>query len=161
MNTKPFTILHLAALISVLLLGTTGANADERYTPVTDAVVKKECGACHMAFQPSMLPAKSWSRIMDGLADHFGEDASLDAATADHIKAYLVDNAADAGWWGGKFMRGLGDDAAPLRITETPYWLREHNKEVPASAWRDPRVKSKANCLACHRAADKGYYDDD
>jgi len=161
MTTSPSSIFMLAALVAALMLGATGARADERYTPVTDAVTKKECGACHMAFQPSMLPAKSWTRIMDGLTDHFGEDASLDAATVNHIKSYLVGNAADAGWWGGKFMRGLGDDAAPLRITETPYWLREHNKEVPASAWRDPRVKSKANCIACHRAAEKGYYDDD
>jgi len=137
------------------------AIADERYNPVKDQTTLKECGACHMAFQPQMLPAKSWEKIMDGLSDHFGEDASLDKETVAHLKKYHVENAANSKWWGGKFMRGLSDSSAPLRITETPYWVREHNEEVPKWAWNDPKVKSKANCLACHPRAVKGDYDDD
>ena len=149
------------ALASVVLLAATTVNADERYNPVDNKLVIDECGGCHMVFQPQMLPKKSWAKIMDGLSDHFGEDASIDAETARPISTYLQDNAADKGWFGGKFMRGLSDGAAPLRITETPYWVREHNEEVPARAWKDPRVKSKANCLACHKRANSGDYDDD
>ena len=26
----------------------------------------QECGSCHMAFAPAMLPAPSWQRIMNG-----------------------------------------------------------------------------------------------
>jgi len=156
MNSKTY----IAAAFLALAFGAP-AQADERYAPVRDQTVIKECGACHMVFQPQMLPAKSWSKIVDGLASHFGEDASLDADTARQIKAYLVKEAADAGWWGGKFMRGLSKTSAPLRITETPYWVHEHNEEVPQRAWSDPKVKSKANCLACHSRADKGNYDDD
>ncbi|NQV59879.1 MAG: cytochrome C [Alphaproteobacteria bacterium] len=156
MNSKTY----IAAAFLALAFGAP-AQADERYAPVLDQTVVKECGACHMVFQPQMLPAKSWSKIVDGLASHFGEDASLDADTARQIKAYLVKEAADAGWWGGKFMRGLSKTSAPLRITETPYWVHEHNEEVPQRAWSDPKVKSKANCLACHSRADKGNYDDD
>ena len=148
-------------VVALMLLAGTAAQADERYRPVQDQTVIKECGACHMAFQPQMLPKKSWRKIMAGLTDHFGEDASLSPAMTHSIEKYYVDNAANAGWWGGKFMRGLSDDAAPLRITETPYWVREHNHEVPARAWKDPKVKSKANCLACHRRANMGDYDDD
>ncbi len=58
-------------------------------------------------------------------------------------------------------MRGVRDDWTPLRITEIPYWVREHNEEVPNYAWSDPKVKSKANCVACHPRADMGNYDDD
>jgi hypothetical protein len=29
---------------------------------------------------------------------------------------------------------------------------------VPASIWKDPRVKSPANCGACHRGAEQGRY---
>ncbi len=152
--------LYLAAG-ALLLLASTTAKADERYSPVRDQTVIKECGACHMAFQPQMLPKKSWELIMTGLPDHFGEDASLDPKTVNHIRTYLTDNAADSSWWGGKFMRGLTKTSAPLRITNTPYWVREHNEEVPARAWKDPRVKSKANCLACHSRANNGDYDDD
>lgn len=151
----PFTAAVMVLLISA------AAKADERYKPIQDQIVAKECGACHMAFQPQMLPKRSWDKIMDELTDHFGEDASLDAKTVIHIKKYHLENAANSSWFSGKFMRGLSKTSAPLRITETPYWVREHNKEVPQWAWKDPKVKSKANCLACHKRANNGDYDDD
>ncbi|MBT4889911.1 MAG: cytochrome C [Rhodospirillales bacterium] len=143
------------------LLTTSVSIADERYNPIDDVVVSKECGTCHMAFQPQMLPERSWEEIMLRLSDHFGEDASLDSVTANRIKLYLTSNAADSSWWGGKFMRGLKDHMSPLRITETPHWIREHNEEVPSWAWNDPSVKSKASCIACHPRANRGDYDDD
>lgn len=146
---------------SILIASTSLVQADERYRPIQDETVKKECGACHLAFQPQMLPKRSWEKIMTGLSDHFGEDASLDETTAQHIKTYLMDNAADSGWWSGKFLRGVKDDMTPLRITEMPYWVREHNEEVPNWAWSDPKVKSKVNCTACHPRAGRGNYDDD
>jgi cytochrome b len=45
------------------------------------------------------------------------------------------------------------------RITETPRWVKEH-REVRAARWGDPKVKSKANCVACHTAAEQGLYED-
>ena len=147
--------------LATTVLIATSAQADERYNPVTDKTTITECGACHMVFQPQMLTAKSWEKIIGGLSNHFGEDASLDNETVRHLINYHVEKAADSKWWGGKFMRGLSADSAPLRITETPYWVREHNEEVPQKAWSDPKVKSKANCLACHPRAVKGDYDDD
>ncbi|MCW9035409.1 MAG: diheme cytochrome c [Alphaproteobacteria bacterium] len=150
------------AAISLLIGGVAHASgASSRYNPVQDQTTINECGACHMVFHPQMLPAKSWDKIMDGLANHFGEDASLDEKNVMQLKKYHMENAADSKWWGGKFMRGLSKSSAPLRITETPYWVREHNEEVPARAWKDPKVKSKANCVACHSRANKGDYDDD
>ena len=159
MNT---TFTRTAAAVTILLLSgalATGIRADERYGTVTDEATKKECGACHMAFQPRMLPARSWQRIMATLDDHFGEDASLDPETTRAIRDYLVENAADSTWRGGKFMRGLAKGDTPLRITETPYWRRKHDREVSQRSWQ--KAGSKANCLACHRYAEKGYYDDD
>ncbi|MBT3926064.1 MAG: cytochrome C [Rhodospirillaceae bacterium] len=153
----PVTIIAVAMVLMV----STAVRADERYTPIQDSVVAEECGACHMAFQPQMLPEKSWQKIIGDLSNHFGEDASLDPETVTRIEKYHRDNAADSGWLSGKFMRGLNKTSAPLRITATPYWVREHNEEVPERAWRDPKVKSKANCTACHRRANQGDYDDD
>jgi len=134
------------------------ALSDERYPPVTDALTKKECGACHMAFQPAFLPARSWAKIMDNLSDHFGEDASLPKDKVEHIKKYLMANAADRRWR-SKMMRGVRKDWTPLRITELPYWKHEHEEEVHPSAWKDPKVGSRANCKACHRMADAGIYE--
>jgi len=151
----------MSAIVTAFFIMSSMAVADERYTPIQDKTVSKECGACHMAFQPQMLPKRSWKKIMDGLSDHFGEDASLDAKTSQHIKSYMVANAADGNWLGGKFMRGVGDNMTPLRITETPHWVRAHGREVPSRAWKNSKVKTKANCVACHRAANRGSYDDD
>ena len=134
------------------------ALADERYGIVADPMTKKECGDCHMAFQPSFLPARSWEKIMNTLSDHFGEDASLPPEKVAAIRKYLMANAADRRWR-SKMMRGVRKDWTPLRITELPYWKREHEEEVPARAWKDPRVGSKANCKACHRYADTGIYE--
>src|SRR4051812_22331997 len=64
---------------------------------IARAAWKKECGACHMAFQPELLPARSWTALMAGLDNHFGENASLDAATSQAILAYLQAHAADVG----------------------------------------------------------------
>ncbi|MFL5283916.1 MAG: diheme cytochrome c [Rhodopila sp.] len=129
------------------------------------AAWKKECGACHMAFQPELLPARSWTALMAGLDNHFGENATLDAATSQAILAYLQAHAADVGGGYGHHhnhaLRGLSSSGTPLRITETPYWVREHRREIATSAFSNPKVKSRANCVACHAGAEQGYYDDD
>ena len=54
-----------------------------------------ECGACHVAYPPGLLPERSWRAVMDGLDRHFGADASLDAATRKTITEFLAANAAN------------------------------------------------------------------
>lgn len=157
----PWRAVMLGALVvgaSALLLERARAGDDDYYAPVTHAATLQECGSCHLAFPPSMLPARSWRAMMADLENHFGEDASLDAASNAAITTYLVANAADVR--GGKLVRGLSPQEAPLRITELPKWVREH-REVTRAEWNDPDVKSKANCAACHKDAEKGYFDDE
>ncbi|NUB24827.1 cytochrome C [Azospirillum brasilense] len=139
---------RLAAATVLLLLSGAPASANEfeRVPPVTNDDTRKECGECHMAFQPGLLPAGSWTRIMDGLDDHFGEKASLPPGPAAEIRAYLTGNAAGRG------------DPALLRITEQRWWLREHG--FRPEVWLRKDVLSKANCEACHRDAARGLYDD-
>ena len=57
-------------------------------------------------------------------------------------------------------MRGVDPATAPLRITELPRWVREH-REVSQREWNSAKVKSKANCAACHTGAKQGYFDED
>ena len=155
------TMMKSAAAASLALVLSAAAHASEGYyPPVSDPLTAKECGDCHMAFQPGFLPARSWKKIMETLPDHFGEDASLPPEKVEHIRKYLMDNAADVRG-PRKMLRGVGRDWTPLRISELPYWVREHREEVPEWKWKDPKVGSKANCKACHRQADKGYYEDD
>jgi hypothetical protein len=99
----------------------------------------------------------------DGRSDenHFGDDASVDPAVAAKITNYLVSNAGDTGGqrYSDKLLRGVSTTKAPLRITELERWVKEH-REVPAWEWKHKEVRSKANCLACHAGAERGYYDD-
>ena len=160
----PFRPLALGLLFlgfSALVLSRAQAGGGHFYAPVTDPVVKEECGSCHLVYAPSMLPASSWTRMMGDLKNHFGSDASVDPDTARKISAYLTANAADQAGrrYSGKLMRGVSMVNAPLRITELPKWVREH-REVAASEWKKPAVRSKANCTACHVDAERGYYED-
>ncbi len=110
---------------------------------------KEECGACHVAYPAGLLPASSWQRLMAGLQKHFGADASVEAAAAKEISAWL---AADAG------TKKRARDVPPEdRITRSAWFLREHDK-VAAATWKLPAVKSPANCAACHTQADQGDY---
>lgn len=121
---------------------------DHRVAPVSDALVRKECGQCHMAFQPGLLPAASWERMMGNLADHFGDNAALSADKTSAIRAYLTANA-------GRERRG----DTPARVTEARWFTHEH--AFPDRVWKRPEVVTKSNCPACHQGAEQGLYDDD
>ena len=159
--TRPLVLGLLAIGFSAIGLGRAQAGGGHFYSPVADPVVKEECGSCHLAFAPSMLPASSWKRMMGELKNHFGDDASVDAATAKQITDYLVANAADTGGrrFSEKLLRGVSVASAPQRITELPKWVSEHRK-VPDWEWRHKDVRTKANCVACHADAARGYYDE-
>ncbi len=145
------------ALATALPASTASAEGDY-FRPVTDETVKAECAACHMAFPAGMLPASSWEALMADLPNHFGEDASLDDATRATITAYLVANAAPERSY---IARSVAKGDPVLRISETPWWIEEHRGEVSPKAFENPKVGSKANCVACHRGAEKGYFEDD
>lgn len=150
----------LALPVALLLLSPPAIAGDDRVPPVTDDLTRKECGQCHMAFQPAFLPARSWEKMMDDLADHFGEDASLTPAKAQAIRAYLTTNAGDRVGNGvaRSFMRWVAPEGAPQRITENPAFLREHN--FRDDVWKRPEVGARSNCPACHVDAERGWFED-
>lgn len=122
---------------------------------------QQECGSCHLAYPPSLLPTASWRRVMNGLDQHFGENASLDPATRADILQFLETHAAGAAHskMGARAMRGLDAKNAPLRITETRWFVREHD-DVPRMVWMRKSVGSAANCAACHRQAEQYRFDE-
>lgn len=124
------------------------ASADEHARAPRNETYTTECGSCHVAYPPKLLPAQSWRSVMDGLPRHFGTDASLDAATSGQILSYLQQYA-------GRKPAPPASDAP--RITETSWFAREHRK-VSAATWSHPSVKSRANCTACHTKAETGSY---
>ncbi|HZF70131.1 diheme cytochrome c [Sulfuricurvum sp.] len=117
----------------------------------TMALYQKECGACHIAYQPEFLPKRSWDKTMNTLESHFGTNASLDPADHKTIQTYLATHASR-----NDRMTGMGGEIA-LRISETPNFKREH-REVPQKMVIQADVKSFANCAACHTKAASGSY---
>ncbi len=158
---RPLALCLVIVAVSALVLGRAQAGGGHYFPPVSDPVVKEECGACHLAFAPAMLPARSWQRMMGNLKNHFGDDASVAPEVAARITDYLVANSADkAGQpYTRKLLRGLAASDTPLRITELPKWVREH-REVSDREWRHKNVRTRANCVACHADAERGQYDD-
>ena len=128
--------------------------------PVENAEYAAECGSCHMAYPPGLLPARSWRKMMTRLDDHFGENAELDAAARQSLTDYLVANSADASQYrrSRKIMRSLSASTAPLRITHLAYFRHEHD-EIPARlVATNPDVGNLSNCVACHRGAERGSF---
>jgi cytochrome b len=156
---------RFAGLIALVLLGggaiggvTLAALPPLGWRPLTPpAAYAKECGACHIAYHPSLRPAAAWSAVMAGLPNHFGEDASLPPATAAAIEAWLTANAAET--WDTQAANRLRrvDPAAPGQITKSPWWLHRH-REIPEAVFKLPTVKSHGNCAACHKDAEQGRF---
>lgn len=145
--------LSLAMSLSVMLAsGVSHASEHERAAraPLPKSYVQ-ECAACHVAYPPSLLPKASWGRIMSGLDQHFGTDASLDEKDVRVIHQWLMSNADT---------RSRASPPVPEdRITRTAWFVREHRHIEPAT-WRLPSVRSAANCMACHSGADRGQFNE-
>lgn len=120
-------------------------------------VYAKECGACHEAFHPSLLPAASWRSMMAQLSDHFGEDASLADAQAGAISDWLAANAAETfDTKAGNVFRRV-NSTEPLRITQTRFWLHKH-EDISKDVFARKAVGSKLRCAACHQDAAAGLF---
>ena len=136
------------SLLCALWLMADSALAGSNRPIATNATWKAECGSCHIAYPPRLLPASAWRRMLTRLDEHFGSDASIDQRTAADIGAFLEANA-------GRGKRA--SDSGTLRISEMPWFRRKHD-EVAASTWS--KVQTAANCSACHAGAEHGDFDE-
>ncbi len=141
----------LLAPLAAIAFTTMPAHADsDRYTLAPGYV--QECGACHAPYPPALLPKESWQRLMGSLDQHYGADASLDAAAQKSIGDWVRAHAGS-----GKRARTAPPED---RITRSDWFVRKH-REVPKAAWTRPAIQSASNCGACHRGANEGDYDED
>jgi len=147
-------------LISLSLIAITALPGAGAAQSNGEALTKQECSACHMAYQSWFLPKRSWTEIMATLPDHFGEDASLPEADRAAIEAYLLSGAADRNGRMPRWLKAVPADVAPLRITELSWYLHEHGSRLQARAKSDPAIGTLSNCVACHKGAERGYFED-
>ena len=152
--------LAIVGIIVFLVIGTVQYVQAESFRYVRDSTYLEECGACHLAFPPQLLPESSWSQVMAGLEDHFGEPADLDQETSDHILAYLHKyslgkNPPSAM---SKMARNLPADAG-LRITELPAFLDAHEPLLEQYEMESFPTGFLTPCADCHRQAASALFD--
>ncbi len=157
----PLQLSLLLAIVALPALADDDYGNKHRYRQVPpNATYKAECATCHMAYPPGMLPAASWRKMMNGLDRHFGENASLEPATRNEITTFLTMWSAEN--TNPKYQRKYAESSTnpPIRITST-VWFRHKHDEIRPEVFRRKGVGSAANCVACHRGAERGDFDDD
>ncbi len=148
-----------------LLLALLTPFRQKEIVPVNNKQYQDECGSCHFAYQPGLLPTRSWQKLLspEALSQHFGENAELEPGTLQVILDYAVANAADKSFHkrSRKIAQATAQGEAPLRITEVRYIKRKHH-DIPAKMITGNKdVKSLSYCDSCHTQAIKGVFDSD
>jgi cytochrome b len=126
-----------------------------------NAAWQEACDECHLAYHPTLLPIRSWQRLLNEQHQHFEEDLDLDAETLAELRRFAGNNAAEthlteAAW---QIAQTTPLNQAPVRITVTAYWQEQH-QEIPNPIWQHPLVKFKGHCDACHLDAEQGTFED-
>jgi mono/diheme cytochrome c family protein len=160
---KPRHSQAFSATALVLALGLGSAFALAKLPPhgwhplEVPAVYGKECGACHMAYHPSLLPAEAWAAVMSQLADHYGEDASLPTAKTQEIADWLAANSSE-NWDTLAANRLRTPDATASRpISGNGWWKRRHH-HISDTIFNQKNIHSRSNCAACHGDAATGLF---
>ncbi|WP_044419284.1 cytochrome c [Halarcobacter anaerophilus] len=98
---------------------------------------------------------------MSDLENHFGDDASLSEEDTKNILDFLLENSAEKSTKevSVKVLNSIGNKDI-IAITQTSFWKKEH-KDIPKELFKNEKIKSKANCKACHTDIEKGLIEDD
>jgi cytochrome c551/c552 len=148
---KPLFVRLSSALVLAAAAWSGAAHAERGFAVAPNAKHQQECGSCHVAYPPGLLPAASWERVMSKLSKHYGTDASLDAATTAEIAGWLKLHAGTD--------RYAGQEPLQDRISKSNWFMRQHD-EVSTSTWKRASIGSPANCSACHADAAKGNFNE-
>jgi len=125
-----------------------GTGSGDAFPAITNQAYNQECSSCHFAYQPGLLPARSWQALMKSTDNHFGENIALESNIRTDIIDYLVANSADTATgnaWSRMITDSLNADQTPERITEVPFIRSRHRRIGPA-------------CDSCHTTAAQGEY---
>lgn len=117
---------------------------------------KKECGSCHIAYVPYLLPQNAWQKIMGDLENHFGDDASLQKHDEKQIFSFLSKHSLE--YFDTKFRSKIKkEDRDKIIISEHVFYQKAHEK-ISHKVFKSKEIKSKANCQNCHSDAEEGTF---
>jgi cytochrome c len=146
-------------LVGLILVGSLIASDVK---PARNKLFLTECGSCHFAFQPGLLPNRSWKKIMKNLSNHFGVDASLDKKDNQTLSRYLASNSSDnsSEYLSRVINRYVSRNSTPIRFTKTRVFKNAHH-ELRSRVFRRKSILHASNCIACHTTANRGIYNED
>jgi diheme cytochrome c len=164
-------VIHIAFALSFAFAASAAQAADDRFDKTqgamygflaaTDPVYVKECGSCHFAYSPGVLPKRSWERHLERLDKHFGESVQLNPQTLAAVRRYLTENAADVSQYEGSkiFMERIDANTTPFRFQDIPRFRTMHRIVLEVITIK-PKVKVRklTNCNGCHQEAETGSY---
>ena len=129
--------------------------------PVHNPAYIKECGSCHLAYQPGWLPLRSWQQHLESLDDHFGRKVVIDGAVQRRIGKLLKARAAGQtrSQVSNEMIKSIPGEQAPLRITATGFFAGKHQGVDMSRSTAGVRLESASYCLACHGEANEGFFD--
>jgi hypothetical protein len=159
-------LLGIFTLGAVIVFGLIGLvinlTAPDSESESQNSVYIEECGSCHLAYPPGLLPAVSWHEIMLGLEDHFEDNAELDQETADEISQYLDDHALTMGRPStmSKMLRNIPEQP-PIRITKLPAFIDAHEDVSIKREIQDDEGVFLSRCTECHKDAELGVFDEE
>ncbi len=100
-------------------------------------VYRDQCGSCHLALPPEVLPTESWRQILMSPRNHYGVSLNLIRAEIILIWSYLRD-----------FSRvTVQGEAEPYRVVDSRFFKALH----PRVTFAEP--PSPKNCATCHNRA--------
>lgn len=113
------------------------------------------CGSCHFSYQPGLLPAMSWQKIMSDTENHFGKSLNLSSVELRTMTRYLLDNSAGHinDEISNNILQTFNYDPLIIRITNTPYFVSTHK----LLNYEDNKMNI-GQCDNCHHNATQGKY---
>lgn len=113
------------------------------------------CGSCHFPYQPGLLPAVSWEKIMSDVDNHYGKKLKLSSVELNTMTRYLLDNSAGRvnDEISNNILQTLKYEPVVIRITKIPYIVNNHSQLVD-----EEKMKKFGQCDSCHQGAVQGKY---
>lgn len=120
------------------------------------------CGGCHMAYPPSLLPARSWDHLMGELPAHFGTKVKMDEDGLHKVGRYLAEHASDrsGGALAKRISASVPPGAKPIRISAMRVIEDEHRALGGRYLIAVPGISTISGCDSCHVGAERGRFDE-
>lgn len=152
-----YLLIYLLTNPSNILIADANKKVDYK---IEHQLFYNECKSCHTLYPPFLLPKKSWTKIMNNLENHFGDDASLNAQERDSILSYLLQKSSESSTKESalKIAKSIKNPDT-ISITKTSYWKKKHDT-IDKTILKSKKIGKISNCKACHQNIEQGLLND-